>query len=95
MPGFVHISKETADLVTQAGKGHWLTMREDKIVAKGKGEMQTYWYVTKNGHIHNVLDIREVSHHLDSNFSGSNNNSVAPILEASEAMMVPVLLLTL
>jgi hypothetical protein len=24
------------------GKAHWVTSREDKIVAKGKGEMQTY-----------------------------------------------------
>lgn len=39
----IHISKETADLLTKAGKDHWFIAREDKIVAKGKGELQTYW----------------------------------------------------
>lgn len=26
-----------------AGKEHWVQLREDKIVAKGKGELTTYW----------------------------------------------------
>lgn len=26
-----------------AGKGHWLEPREDKVFAKGKGEMSTFW----------------------------------------------------
>ena len=26
-----------------AGKKHWISSRRDKVVAKGKGEMQTYW----------------------------------------------------
>jgi class 3 adenylate cyclase len=41
--GKIHISQETADLLTLAGKGHWVTPREEKIVAKGKGELQTFW----------------------------------------------------
>ena len=44
-PGRVHISEETASLLAQSGKSHWVEMREDKIVAKGKGELQTYWLV--------------------------------------------------
>jgi 3'5'-cyclic nucleotide phosphodiesterase/Adenylate and Guanylate cyclase catalytic domain len=39
----IHVSQETADLIQAADKGHWLTAREDKIHAKGKGELQTYW----------------------------------------------------
>lgn len=31
----VHISQETADKLMKAGKGHWLTLREDKVTAKG------------------------------------------------------------
>ena len=42
-PGKIHCSQSTADLVSAAGKSHWLTQRPDKIVAKGKGEMTTYW----------------------------------------------------
>jgi hypothetical protein len=32
-----------------AGKEHWVTLREDKVVAKGKGELQTYWLKLKRG----------------------------------------------
>lgn len=48
-PGMIHLSQETADLLIAAGKSHWITPRQDKIVAKGKGELQTYWLC-----IHNV-----------------------------------------
>ena len=48
-PGRVHLSEETASLLTGSGKAHWLEMREDKIVAKGKGELQTYWLVRSSG----------------------------------------------
>lgn len=43
MPNRIHCSQETADLLIAAGKGNWVIPREDKIVAKGKGELQTYW----------------------------------------------------
>jgi len=39
----IHISQETADLLISHGKDDWITKREEKVVAKGKGEMQTYW----------------------------------------------------
>jgi len=39
----IHLSSETADLLKAAGKGNWVSPREDKIIAKGKGELQTYW----------------------------------------------------
>jgi hypothetical protein len=35
--GGIHVSDSTASLLPDK----WLTMREDKIVAKGKGEMTT------------------------------------------------------
>jgi len=41
--GKIQVSQETADLLISAGKNEWLTLREEKVVAKGKGEMQTYW----------------------------------------------------
>ncbi|CAB9515748.1 Receptor-type guanylate cyclase gcy [Seminavis robusta] len=41
--GRIHASESTATELIGAGKESWLTAREDKIVAKGKGEMQTYW----------------------------------------------------
>jgi len=39
----IHISQETADLLREAGKGHWVEERKDIVVAKGKGALQTYW----------------------------------------------------
>jgi hypothetical protein len=41
----VHISKQTADLLTAAGKNHWIKRRDVKIVAKGLGELETFWLV--------------------------------------------------
>jgi hypothetical protein len=46
--GKIQVSQATADLLTAAGKQHWLTPREDKIVAPGKGELQTYWVSTRS-----------------------------------------------
>jgi hypothetical protein len=37
----------TANLLSGAGKEHWVTRREDIIIAKGKGAMISYWLTTK------------------------------------------------
>ena len=34
----IHVSQQTAELLKQLGKGHWVHTREDKIHAKGKGK---------------------------------------------------------
>ena len=44
----VHLSEETAILLREAGKGHWIKARRQKVVAKGKGELQTYWLQHKS-----------------------------------------------
>merc|ERR1711988_30658 len=43
----VHISEETAKLIKDAGKVHWLTPREEMVEAKGKGKLSTYWVFEK------------------------------------------------
>ena len=43
----IHISQETADLLIGSGKGHWVRARDDKVHAKGKGELKTYWLEVK------------------------------------------------
>ena len=45
----IHLSQQTADLLSEAGKGHWLQQREDTVTAKGKGEMTTYWLNVYSG----------------------------------------------
>jgi class 3 adenylate cyclase len=43
MKSKIQISDTTANILLASGKRSWVTLREDKIIAKGKGEMQTYW----------------------------------------------------
>jgi len=43
----IHISQETADLLIAGGKSHWVVPREEIVVAKGKGEMRTFWLLPR------------------------------------------------
>ena len=61
--GRIQCSAATAALLKQAGKEHWLTPREGKIVAKGKGEMDTFWIhvtVTKGTSVGRASNVQEV-----------------------------------
>ena len=44
--GRIQLSQETADLLNSAGKLSWMKPRAEKVFAKGKGEMQTFWLET-------------------------------------------------
>ena len=56
--GRIQVSEATADLLIKAGKQHWVTPRGDKVEAKGKGLMQTYWVdVASNATITTVSSI--------------------------------------
>ena len=41
------MSGDTAKLLTDSGKGHWISPRKDMVEAKGKGKLQTYWLMTR------------------------------------------------
>ena len=43
LPGKIHLSADTAELIIRDGKSQWLTKRDSMITAKGKGKLQTYW----------------------------------------------------
>lgn len=43
MPGKIQISQATANALKAYGKEAWITPREDRVEAKGKGFLQTYW----------------------------------------------------
>lgn len=50
IPGRVQCSQTTVDELIMAGKESWVRPRESTVVAKGKGEMQTYFIVwTRSG----------------------------------------------
>jgi hypothetical protein len=44
----IHISEETANLLTEGGKEHWVIPRDDVVIAKGKGKMTTFWLTVKD-----------------------------------------------
>ncbi len=41
--GKIQISQATANLIMEADRGHWMSPRKDKIMAKGKGLLTTYF----------------------------------------------------
>lgn len=42
-PGKIQASQDTADQLAMKGKEDWLVPREGVVIAKGKGEMNTFW----------------------------------------------------
>lgn len=47
LPNLIQASEQTAELIKAAGKGIWLTARDELVQAKGKGAVQTYWVQVK------------------------------------------------
>lgn len=45
--GKIHVSLETAELLMEAGKKSWIQLREDVVIAKGKGALETFWLITR------------------------------------------------
>jgi hypothetical protein len=46
-PGKIHVSEATAKLLSQNGKGSWVTQRTEMVNVKGKGSIQTFWLNTQ------------------------------------------------
>ncbi|MEE4248855.1 MAG: adenylate/guanylate cyclase domain-containing protein, partial [Kangiellaceae bacterium] len=61
MRGKIQVSQETADRLITAGKTNWITPREDKVKAKGKGDMQTFWVMGEGSKPNTVTDQTETS----------------------------------
>jgi len=43
----IHISNTTADLLRKYGKSKWIKTRKDRVLVKGKGQLQTFWLETR------------------------------------------------
>ena len=41
--GRIQVSEQTVEELRMSGFAHWAVPRENRIEAKGKGSMQTYW----------------------------------------------------
>jgi 3'5'-cyclic nucleotide phosphodiesterase/Adenylate and Guanylate cyclase catalytic domain len=61
----VHMSKETASLLIDAGKRSWVQDREDSVELKGKGTLKTYWLVTNLSPVTPAEDRSEGSDSVD------------------------------
>lgn len=72
----IHISNETAEHMRTAGKQHWLVARDEKIVAKGKGEMQTYFLEFKQQSAASATSRSTESSEQDSDPMGTMNASL-------------------
>jgi len=52
-PNCIQVSGSTADLLKEAGKSYWIKPREDLVHAKGKGNVQTFWIMSRSGTVYN------------------------------------------
>ena len=59
----IQCSQTTADVLKSHGRSKWLIDREDAVFAKGKGEMRTFWIVTRQAASSLSSGIRDNSGH--------------------------------
>jgi Adenylate and Guanylate cyclase catalytic domain len=88
----IHVSMETAELLKAAGKHYWLKPREDKIVARGKGELTTYWLDIKqqsSGSCHSGKSGK--SQNSDSQHSDIAKVALSSLAAAPEVQIDPII----
>ena len=56
-PRWIQVSQTTADALVLHGKQSWLIPRKEKVTAKGKGEMQTYFLEWKEKSVHTTPSV--------------------------------------
>ena len=61
MPGKIHASEATANLLIDANRKEWVRIRQDVVEAKGKGQMQTYWIEPRVHNSNSVSTFRTTS----------------------------------
>lgn len=75
--GRVHVSKETAQLLIRAGKESWIYPREEKVYAKGKGELETFFLHLGASHSSDQQSSNggsdKLSSHFDDDDMGNTN----------------------
>jgi len=62
----VHLTDSTARLISEAGHGRWMALREGTVNLKGKGTLQTFWlldYKTQLSDNRGRPDLGSVSYH--------------------------------
>jgi len=59
--GMIQVSNDTAELLSQSGKSHWLVRREGLVTAKGKGQLQTFWVRIQSKRQQSLQEVNEVT----------------------------------
>jgi hypothetical protein len=50
-PDRIHLSEQAYKELKRQGKARWCLRRAEKVVAKGKGELETYWLLLDSGRV--------------------------------------------
>lgn len=83
----IHLSQDTADLLVEAGKSHWIVAREDVVVAKGKGIMNTYWLLPRDSANPEEFN-RDVKEQMIRTLEGDTNHLAAPVPNNEDAVPI-------
>jgi hypothetical protein len=87
LPMQIHVTEETVNLLRDRNKGHWVTARSDKVWAKGKGEMQTYWLTShSDAHRSRSSGSHESSTYIDMFLSDSPQRKPRNVLRLEAGM---------
>ena len=94
--GRIHVSQACADVLRASGKDKWLVQREEKIHAKGLGELNTFWVVigkeaetmTCHSHVSGISCRRSTSTPVKT--SGSDEAQVLDTVDGTLVNLVDV-----
>ena len=76
----IQVSEEVAKLLIEADKQHWIEPRRDRVVVKGKGEMQTYWLKVRDN---DATPHRRGSYEPSDEFGGISGHKAPTINDLS------------
>lgn len=75
-PNRIQVSAEFTNELQKAGKAHWVVARENLVLIKGKGKLQTYYLEVKGG-IAPSTDSDEIASEDGASSEGGANKDVA------------------
>lgn len=86
IPNMVQISQETADLLVVGNKKHWFEPRTEKIQAKGKGALTTYFLKMNHGIDRKSSTMSSSSSHSSSTDDASTSGSLHSFRDEAEVI---------
>ena len=84
LPQKIQISQQTAELLYASDKGRWIVRRQDTVVAKGKGELTTYWLLYNNNTKSRTASSNNETSDASDDVSASSAESMMEAVEEEE-----------